>query len=313
MNTDRAIFMPPAASTSAAGVDDVFTFINIIVLFFFLLVISLMTFFVIKYRRKSETDTTPDLAHNTPLEIVWTVVPLILLIVIFFIGFKSYMDMRLAPHSSMQINVTAKRWMWQFQYPNGVSAINDLVIPAGQPVRLVMNSEDVIHSFYVPDFRVKQDVIPNRYTSLWFQADSPGTHTVFCAEYCGTSHSNMLGKVIVRTPDEFQQWLQNGGIDDISGMPLADQGAILYKAKACNTCHTVDGSVLTGPTWKGAFGKTITTDKGPAVVDENYIHESIVDPMAKVHQGFAPVMPTYKGQITDEQITAIIEYIRSLQ
>jgi cytochrome c oxidase subunit 2 len=314
MNNNGAIFMPPAASTYAHEVDSAYMLINIICVFFFCLVIGLMTYFVIRYRRRGSADLTPNIAHNTPLEVIWTVIPVILVVIIFFVGFRGYMNQRVAPQNSMQVNLTARRWMWTFDYGNGVKSNKTLAVPAGKPVQMIMNSEDVIHAFYVPDFRIKQDVVPNRYTMVWFQADQPGTHTLFCAEYCGASHSNMMADVVVMPQDQFDEWLQSGGVGDIKGLPLAKQGEILYTAKACNTCHSLDGSASTGPTWKGLFGHNVSfTDGSTAQVDSNYIRESIMTPQARIVQGFSPVMPTYQGQLDDAQITAIIEYIKTLK
>lgn len=314
MNDLNNWVLPPAATELAREQDKLYLFIQWMSVFFFILVIGIMVFFVIRYRRRSADDKTPNFTHNTPLEIFWSAIPLALLAIIFFWGFELYMKMRVPPHRPMEITLTARRWQWQFNYPDSnIVQFNDLVVPAGKPVKLLMNSEDVIHSFFVPDFRIKGDVIPNRYTTVWFQAEEPGEHVIFCAEYCGDQHSTMLGKVIVKTPEEYQEWFETGGVGDVSQLSSEEYGKLLYTAKACNTCHSVDGSVLTGPSFKGIFGHEATLASGETVlVDENYLRESIVDPQAKIVQGYQPVMPTYAGTLDDQQITALIAYIKSL-
>ncbi|WP_456405559.1 cytochrome c oxidase subunit II [Caldithrix abyssi] len=314
MNWFMNWLLPKGTSTVAAEVDALLQFIIVVSIILFIIVVGGTALFVVLYRKKKQepVDFTKDLSHNTKLEIIWTVIPLILVTIVFFWGFKSYMKIRLAPGDAIEIKVTAQKWFWQFDYPDGVSNTNELVVPAGVPVKLVMSSQDVIHSFFVPNFRVKMDVLPNRYTVAWFEATENGVYDLFCAEYCGTGHSKMLGKVRVVSEPEYAAWLEeNSSFGE--GMSLAELGAKLYKSKACVTCHSVDGSPLVGPTFKGVFGHTVKLNDGSSVkADENYLRESILKPQAKVVEGFQPVMPTYQSILKPREVDALIEYIKSL-
>lgn len=312
MDKNQRLFMPEAASTVAGQVDSLYYFIHWVSVFFFVLVVVLMTWFVIRYRRRSEQETTPDYTHNTPLEILWSVIPLLILIIIFFWGFGVYMNLRVAPGNAINIYVTAQRWAWSFQYPNGTVS-NELVVPVNEPVRLTMSSRDLIHSFFIPQFRVKQDVLPNRYTNAWFEAKTLGDYDLYCTEYCGTGHSQMLAKVKVVTPEEYQKWVLTGGIDPAK-MSLPEYGAALYRQRQCVTCHSVDGSAKTGPTFKGVFGHPVKLANGQTVqADENYIRQSILVPSAQVVAGFGNVMPSYQGQLKERELNALVEYIKTLK
>jgi cytochrome c oxidase subunit 2 len=308
---DGGFWMPAQRSTYAGDVDSLFFFIFWISLFFFLLIVALMTVFVIRYRARPGHKAQPRGHHNLPLELSWSIIPTILVVVIFFWGFKSYMKMAVPPQNAYEIQVTGQKWQWLFTYANG-HVDPDLHVPADRPVLLVMTSEDVIHSFYVPAFRMKHDVVPGRYSKLWFRAPQPGEYQVFCAEYCGTNHSNMLAKVIVHEPGMFEKWLEEAG-NFLDKLPPAEGGEKLYEQRGCKQCHTVDGTRLIGPTFKNVFGrKEALTGGGTITVDENYIRESILDPQAKVVAGFDPVMPTYQGKMKDKEITALIAYMKSL-
>jgi cytochrome c oxidase subunit 2 len=246
-------------------------------------------------------------SHNTMLEVTWSVIPTMLVIMIFWWGVKTYMNLIVVPRGAIEMQVSARKWMWSFEYPSGKRDSAVLHVPLNTPVKLIMSSDDVIHSFFVPDFRVKQDVVPGRYTTLWFQATQLGEHQVFCTEYCGTGHSDMWAKVIVDTPEEYQKYVTA----NVDVEPTAKVGAELFEKNACVTCHTTDGSPKIGPTFKGLFGRTeALTDGSTLTVDENYIRESIVDPTAKVVKGFQPVMPPFKGVLTDNQIKALIAFIK---
>jgi cytochrome c oxidase subunit 2 len=305
--------LPDPASTIAGDVDAVYGFVFWICVFFFVLNVGVMTFFVVRYRRRNEMETTPRITHNNALEIAWSVGPVFLLVIMFFWGFDKYMKMRVPPADAMEIHVTAQRWSWSFTYPDG-TVTNNLGVRVNHPVKLVMNSKDVIHSFFVPAFRQKMDVIPNRYTTTWFEPTKVGVFPVYCTEYCGTGHSAMLSEVHVLEDQQYEQWVLTGGLGDISGEPLEKQGEIYYKAKQCNTCHSIDGRIITGPSFKGIFGhEVLLADGRTIIVDENYIRTSIVEPQTDVVAGFPPVMPPYKGLITDEQITALIAYIKTLE
>lgn len=301
------------ASTLAPNIDNLFMFITAVNIFFFVLICGLILVFVKKYRRRSENELTPHITHNQTLEITWSVLPLFILIGIFFWGFHGYVSAQIAPANAIEIQVSAKKWVWQFEYPDGMRTLNELHVPVNRPVRLVMNSEDVIHSFFVPAFRIKKDVLPVRYTEAWFEATTPGVYQVLCTEYCGKGHSDMLAKISVDDEATYQRWLVEGD-EEMKKMPLLDLGKLVHENRGCATCHSLDGSRGQGPSWKGIWGKTHQfADGSSAVVDENYVRQSVLEPNAKVVQGFEPVMPTYKGLLRDREILGAIEFIKSLK
>jgi cytochrome c oxidase subunit 2 len=313
MDTTETLFMPPGKSTIAPEVDALFHFILYSSIILFIIVATGLFYFVFRYRRKGKEELTSGTDHNIKLELFWSIIPTIMVIIVFFWGFRVYLKMHVVPKDAYEIKVTGQKWFWSFDYPNGASTVNDLVVPAGKPIKLLMSSKDVIHSFFVPDFRVKMDVLPNRYTLTWFEAPDPGNHNLFCAEYCGTSHSDMIGQVRVMGEREFNEWLSQSGASG-EGLKPEEYGEQLYTAKACNTCHRVDGKAHTGPSFLGIYGETQTLQDGTNVVaDENYIRESILDPQAKIVAGYQPVMPTYQGLLDDRQIDALIAYIKSLK
>jgi cytochrome c oxidase subunit 2 len=312
-----SFWLPKASSTVAPSVDmawDVVLYICIV--FFFLLMIPTF-YFVAKYRRKKEGEVTSAIDHNTQIEVVWTVIPLVILVVLFFIGLAPWVNASVAPANALEVQVTAQKWAWSFKYANGTTSAGEMVIPKGRPVRLVMSSTDVIHSFYVPEFRVKQDAIPGVYTSLWFEPTEVGTYTLLCTEYCGApagdvpadspgGHSDMLAVVKVVEQAEFEKFLE--GVDD---RPPAIVGKELYAKWGCQTCHSLDGTRLAGPTFKGLYGREELMTSGEKIkADENYIRESILNPTAKIVQGYAPVMPVFQGQLNDRQIEALIAFIK---
>lgn len=307
-----SFWLPPSGSTVAPGVDKIFYTIFWISVFFFALIVVLGSYFVFRYRRrKGGAIHGEGPTHNTPLEITWTVVPLIIVIGIFYFGFKGFLDMSVAPLNSYQVQVTAQKWKWLFTYPNGYVDEN-LHVPVDTPITLVMQSQDVIHSFYVPDFRIKRDVVPGRYNKTWFRATTPGNHQIYCAEYCGTSHSDMLATVIVHEPGGFEKWMDDAA-NFLAKMPPAEAGALLFKQRGCTQCHSVDGSPLVGPTLKDVFGTQVSLKDGTRVLaDENYFRESILLPQAKIVAGYDPVMPTYQGRIKDPEIDAIIMYMKTV-
>jgi cytochrome c oxidase subunit 2 len=232
---------------------------------------------------------------------------------IFFWGFKGYIKAAVAPNDATEIVVTAKKWVWQFEYPDGTRTLNDLHVPLNKPVKLVMHSEDVIHSFFVPSFRLKRDVIPGRYTQLWFTATEPGVQQVFCAEYCGKGHSDMLAKIHVDTDEQYETFLREGD-EQVRQMPLQELGRQVYENKGCATCHSIDGTRGQGPSWKGIYGQVhMGTDGKGHLVDENYIRESILYPQAVIVQGYQPIMPTFQGLLLEREILGAIEYIKSLK
>lgn len=306
-------WLPKSASTTAHDVDWLFNWITGIAIFFFALITVLTVYFVIKYRRRpGNEEAQPSSDHNQPLEITWTVIPMIIVVWIFWQGFTGFLHLAVPPENAYEVLVTGQKWKWLFTYPNGTVDEN-LHVPVDTPVRLVLASEDVIHSFFVPEFRIKRDAVPGRYTKLWFQATEPGSYQVFCAEYCGTSHSNMLAQVVVHRPGEFEKWLEDAS-NFLDKMPPAEGGAKLFAQRGCKQCHSVDGKAGIGPTLKGIWAhEAVLRGGGSVLVDENYIRESIVEPQAKVVAGFEPVMPTFKGRLKDKEITAIIEYIKTLE
>ncbi len=313
MNRLSDFMLPPAKSTLAGETDALFNFINVTSLIFLIGIVFAIVFFAWKYRRKSDDDVTPVITHNSKLEITWSVIPLILVMIVFGWGFTGYMNKATPPDDAYEIRVVAKSWLWEFHYPTGYVSVGELHVPVNRPVKLVMSSDDVIHSFYVPDFRVKRDVLPNRYTSLWFEATETGESVVFCTEYCGNGHSSMMATTIVHTQQEFTTWLETAGAanEDLSPVELGEQ---LVNRNACLTCHSTDGTTLQGPSFQGLFGSEEELQSGETVtVNENYIRESILDPQAKIVNGFQPVMPTYSGTLSDDDIAAIIEYMKTLE
>lgn len=313
MNNLSDFMLPPAKSTVAGQTDALFNFINVTSLVFLIGITIAIIFFAWKYRRKSEDDVTPVITHNNRLEITWSVIPLILVIIVFGWGYTGYMNKATPPDDSYEIRAVGKKWLWEFHYPTGHVSVGELHVPVDRPVKLVMSSVDVIHSLYIPDFRVKQDVLPNRYTSLWFEATETGESVVFCTEYCGNAHSNMMATAFVHTQQDFETWLANAGSAD-DDLPPVELGEVLTQRNACTTCHSTDGSILQAPSFQGLFGSERPLESGETVIaDENYIRESILNPQAKIHEGFQPVMPAFAGTLDDDQINAIIEYIKTLE
>jgi len=304
-------WLPDAASTVAREVDASWNLVFWISVFFFALVTFLLFFFLIRFRSRAGHKVQASASHNTPLEVLWSVIPTLIVIVLFWSGYRGYLNMMTPPQNAYEILVNGQKWNWLFTYPNGY-VDGELHVPVDTPVRLVMTSEDVVHSFFIPDFRIKRDVIPGRYTKLWFSAVKTGKHDIFCAEYCGTSHSTMMSTVHVHERGEFESWLAEAS-DFLSRMPPAEAGAMLYNQRGCKQCHSVDGSAGVAPTFLGLFGSEEVLATGERVlVDENYVRESIYEPQAKVTAGFDPVMPTYRGRLSDQEVTAIIEYLKTL-
>lgn len=316
MDAINDFLLPPAKSTLAEQTDSLFWFVHGSSLILTIGLIAVIAYFVYKYRRKSEDEVTPLITHNNTLEVTWSVIPLILVLIVFGWGYSIFMNQTVVPDDAYEVNVTAQKWIWQFQYENGAQSTGELHVPAGRPIKLVMSSQDVIHSFFVPDYRLKKDVVPGRYTEMWFNTPEPGESTIFCTEYCGDGHSDMLGKVIVHEQNEFEDWLAEnaGGGTQPDDMAPAKWGEQLAQEWACTTCHSTDGSQMTGPTWQGLFGHEVQlSDGSTATADENYLRESILEPSSKVVEGFPDIMNTYQGQLDDEQINAIIEYIKTLK
>jgi len=307
-----SFWMPSQASTMAGEVDSVFFIIYWISVFFFAVIVGLMGLFVVRYRRRNHGDQavegTPH--HSTALEITWTVIPIVISVAIFILGFKSYMNMATPPRNSYEIMVTGQKWQWFFEYPNGF-VTSELHVPEDRPVKLTMTSEDVIHSVWIPAFRVKKDVVPGRYTYTWFEAKEPGTYPLLCTEYCGTGHSDMLTVVTVHQSGTFDRWLQESS-NLYDTMPPAEAGEMIVQRTGCVQCHSLDGKSGIGPTFENLFGHEFKlTDGSTVVADENYIRKSIVEPMSDIVLGYEPVMPTYAGKLKDQEISYIIAYLKS--
>jgi len=309
---DGPFWLPPPDSTTAETVDGLMYFLLYVSLFFFALIVGLMLLFVILYRRRPGHKQRPAPKSSLALELTWTLIPLVIVVIIFYWGFTGYMEMRLPPREHYEIEVVGRQWSWLFKYGNG-HIDSDLHVPVDRPVQLLMRSEDVIHSLWIPDFRVKMDLVPGRYTKTWFKATKPGMHALFCAEYCGTRHGDMTAAVIVHEPGQFEVWLEDAA-RAAADMTPAQRGEYLYNRLGCFGCHSLDGTARTGPSLRGIFGQTHRfTDGSEATVDENYIRQSILDPSAKVREGFRDQMNSYQGQVSDEDIAAIIALIKSLE
>lgn len=313
MNWFRDFLLGAPAATHASEVDGLYIFITVLTIFFFFFNGALIFYAAKRWKRRSEAEVTPHITHDTRLELLWSLIPLAVVMLIFFWGFKGYVSAWVAPNDSMEIVVTGKKWLWEFEYPDGTRALNDLHVPVNKPVKLIMHAEDVIHSFFVPAFRLKRDVLPGRYTEMWFTATEPGVYQVYCTEYCGKGHSDMLARIYVDTPEEYEVFLREGD-EQVRKMPLKDLGKLVYENKGCATCHSIDGTRGQGPSFKGIWGKTERGADGKEyLVDENYIRESILYPNAVVVQGYEPIMPTFQGLLREREILGIIEYIKSLQ
>jgi cytochrome c oxidase subunit 2 len=301
-------FFPEQASAQAGQVDGIYFFMLAVTAFFSLLIATLIVVFAIKYRRRHRDEVGAAIHGSLVLELLWTIIPFLITMVMFAWGEKVFFDIYRPPAGAMEIYVVGKQWMWKAQHMDGMREINELHVPVGRPVKLIMGSEDVLHSFYIPSFRVKADVVPGRYNVLWFTATKPGRYHLFCAEYCGTKHSGMIGWVYAMEPNQFQAWLGGG---NTSETPAA-AGEKLFQDFACSSCHR-DDALARAPQLKGLFGKNVELQGGATVVaDESYIRESIVQPQAKIVNGFPPIMPTFQGLISEEQLLQLIAYVRSL-
>ena len=288
--------------------DKLFYFLVGVSVFFAGLICILIVVFTFKYRRRPENLQGAAIDGDLRLEIIWTVIPLGLTLIMFFWGAKLYFVTFHPPLDAFEVHVVGKQWMWKIQHAEGQREINELHVPAGRPIKLVMTSQDVIHDFFVPAFRIKKDVLPGRYTTVWFEATKPGEYHLFCSQYCGTDHANMIGRVVVMSQRDYQTWL-GGGNATIS---MADAGAQLFGSWGCVTCHK-ENDTGRGPSLVGFYGKSVKLQDGTTVVaDDNYIRESIVNPRAKVVAGYQPQMPTFKGLVSEEGIMQIIAYLKSL-
>ena len=299
---------PDLASTFAWQVDLLYFLLIALSVVFAVGVVFVLVLFSVKYRRRSDGERPKPIHGSTPLELAWSIIPLFIAIGVFTLGAEVYFRMYKAPENAIEIFVVGKQWMWKIQHPEGMREINELHVPVNQAVKLTMTSEDVIHAFSIPAFRTKKDVVPGRYTTLWFEATKTGEFHLFCAEYCGTQHSTMIGKVIVMEPDAYQDWLGGG----VSGESMVDAGARQFEQLGCATCHKAE-SVGRGPTLVGVFGEPVQLATGEIVtVDESYVRESILAPSTKLVNGYQAIMPTFQGQISEETLMQLLTYIKSL-
>ena len=299
---------PEQASTIAPRVDQLYWFIIAVTAFFGILVTVLVIYFAVKYRTDDPMAVGARITGSIPLELAWSLIPFLVSIVIFVWAADVYFDLHRPPDQTLEIYSTAKRWMWKFQHLDGKNELNELHVPLGRAVKVTFTSEDVLHSLYFPSFRVKADAIPGRYSSVWFTPTKVGEYHIFCAEYCGTNHSGMIGRVTVMEPSAYQSWL-SGGTEG----PLSVRGERLFTELACNTCHVTDGSGR-GPSLVNKFGSIEQLATGATVaVDESYVRESILTPQAKLVAGYQPLMPTFQGLVNEENIMALIEYVKTLQ
>ncbi len=315
----RGFWMPERASTVAGDVDFAFNLITWISVFFFVLIVAVMAIFIVKYRRTNGREAEQTVTHHTALELTWTIIPLILVIIIFYVGMVGYLDLRTSPVDAYEVRVTGQKWFWTFEHPSGCIEVDVLRVPVNRPVRLVMGSDDVIHSLFIPAFRVKQDVVPGRYTTLWFEATRTGTFDLFCTEYCGTGHAQMVGHVIVYDEDEFDDALREcrEWIEDIDDAQLHLAGANLFNR--CQACHSLDGSPGIGPSFLETHEyfhdrrERDMIDGTRALVDENYLRQSILNPRWNTVAGYQPgQMPVFQGQLSERQLRSLIEFIKRL-
>ena len=299
-----------------ARVDMVQTFLIAMMVFWFVACNAVLVYFMVRYRRKGDAPATSNVKGHHLLEMAWTIIPTVLVVIIFYYGIYVWKDMRTPPEDAMEILVRGQKWSWSFEYPDGQKSVSDLYVPHGVPVKLLMRSNDVLHSFFIPEFRVKEDVVPSQYTHLWFQAEKVGSYNIFCTEYCGKDHSAMLGKVHVLDAVKWERFERNEPLDP-EAPPLSplEHGAKLFSGHGCKSCHSIDGASGIGPTFLGLMGREeVLSDGSKITVDENYIVESIKYPKRKLVQGYSPEqMSSFEGILSDEDISDIITYIKSLK
>jgi cytochrome c oxidase subunit II len=298
---------PDSASTIASQVDWLYIYLLLVAGVMTAAIFLAVAVFAIKYRRRPGHEAH-QIEGSTILELGWSIIPFFVMLTFFVWGAVIFFEERTPPADATEVYVVAKQWMWKIEHIEGQHEINELHVPTGQNIKLIMTSQDVIHSFYIPAFRLKQDVLPGRYTTLWFKATVPGHYHLFCAEYCGTMHSGMDGDIVVMKPEEYALWLASGN----NSSPLEETGRALFHSLGCATCHRSDVQGR-GPNLAGMYDKPVLLEDGRKVVaDDNYVRESILDPTAKIVSGFKPVMPTFQGIVSDEQLNALVAYVKSL-
>ena len=302
-------FVPESASTVSGEVEALYFYIWGVTAFFVLLISIVLVYFVIRYRRRNPFEIPRPIEGSTKLETLWSVIPLLIAMTIFFWGAKVYFAQYRPAKNAIEVYVVGKQWMWKFQHATGQREINELHVPIGRKVKLIMTTEDVIHDLFVPAFRTKIDVVPGKYTTEWFEATKPGRYHFFCAEYCGMNHSGMGGYVVVMEPAEYENWLSgNAG----QASPAA-AGHGLYESLGCASCHGANAEGGRGPALLGLYGSKVVLNNNQTVTgDESYLRESILNPQAKIANGFGPIMPSFQGQLSEEQLLQVVAYLKSL-
>jgi cytochrome c oxidase subunit 2 len=324
----RMLFLPEQASEHAREVDALHFFVITTTMIAAAGVFATAIFFFIRYRRRADTDPTPRVEPRAIHEVIFVGLPLAFFLVWFAIGFPQFVRLQHPPEGALDVYVQGKQWMWKFAYPGGPSAVDVLRVPAGRPVRLLITSRDVIHSFFVPALRVKQDALPGRYTQTWFNAERPGRYEIFCAEYCGLSHSGMRAELVVMPVEEFDQWISQqrrglvqsqdsapvAGENVLAASSIVDEGRRIAGNQGCLKCHSLDGTRHIGPTWVDLYMRQERLESGKEIVaDEAYLTKSMMDPGADIARGFQNVMPTYQGKLAPPEAAAIVEFIKSLK
>ena len=305
--------LPPRASASSTEFDLLYFFLTGVTAFFVVLVAVLVVYFTIRYRRRHPNETGADIHGSLVLELTWTIIPLLISMVMFGWGASLFYRMSKPPQDAMDLYVVGKQWMWKVQHPEGVREINEMHVPIDRNVRVTLGSEDVIHDYGIPAFRVKMDAVPGKLTTLWFRAIVPGRYHIYCDQYCGTRHSEMIGEVVAMEPQDYQAWLASGGSVASAAAAAGPNGEQLFKDFACLTCHLANGSGR-GPSLVSVAGSTVHLADGRTVVaDDNYLRESILNSQAKVVQGFTPIMPVFQGMLSEEQVLSLIAYIKSMK
>lgn len=301
--------MPESASTLSGRVDALYFYLCGVTIFFTLLISGVLTFFVIRYRRRTPFEIPRPIAGSHRLETLWSIIPFLIAMSFFVWGARIYFAQYRMPKDSIEVYVVAKQWMWKFQHSTGQREINELHVPVGRKIKLIMATEDVIHDLFVPAFRIKADVVPGRYTTEWFEATKPGRYHLFCAEYCGMNHSGMGGWIVVMEPTDFDNWLSG----NVNQQSAATAGQQLYQSLGCVSCHGANAEGGRGPALQGLFNSQMPLNNGQVVkADENYIRESILNPQAKIVAGFGPIMPSFQGQVSEEQLLQLAAYVKSL-